>query len=63
MYKDGGLALFGCNVFVIALMLNKRGFDMKKILVATLIGTMLLALSAAADVTKSTSQAHDCLSL
>jgi hypothetical protein len=54
MYKDGGLALFGCNVFVIALMLNKRGFDMKKILVATLIGTMLLALSTAADVTKST---------
>ena len=54
MYKDGGFALFGCSVFEIALILDKRGFDMKKILVATLIGTMLLALSAAADVTKST---------
>ena len=54
MYKDGGLALFGCSVFVIALILDKRGFDMKKILVATLIGMMLLVPSAAADLTKST---------
>jgi PGF-CTERM protein len=51
LIQPGGIAAWNLG-------LCKRGFEMKKILVALLIATMMLmALSAAEDVTKSTTTA------